>query len=316
MTTTRLATHHHLLLELAHVLSLLGTVLLLLLPGVSGPGAGFFWLEISYADAAVAAGTWEVGARGSCEVGQRCSVGQASPAHVSVVRSALAWHLAAAALFAASTLATAALIHCPPRMLYTAWITFLLPFLPVLVVIMTLAVDFGIKQTLATRADIDALRALPCFWLTPPALALSLAWAAAAHALRWLGLQVVEDADEVRRRRRRERHEERERRKRAREPTAVERWNPWSAWNRSHLATCLAVCDEHLARVKQEIASGVHEYGRPFLPPPDVKPHGFVLPPGTPNIGGSLSVYKKSSREAMVFVEECIPLCSSASSEW
>ncbi|KAL7422876.1 hypothetical protein Q5752_002173 [Cryptotrichosporon argae] len=92
------------------------------------------------------------------------------------------------------------------------------------------------------------------------------------------------------------------------------------------LAKRLAVREEHLARVKQEIASGVHEYGRPFLPPPDAQPHGLNLPPGTPNIGGSLSVYKMPSREAVwerikadvywtagvwdkdrVFVEECIP---------
>ncbi|KAK4685810.1 uncharacterized protein P7C73_g4328, partial [Tremellales sp. Uapishka_1] len=63
-----------------------------------------------------------------------------------------------------------------------------------------------------------------------------------------------------------------------------------------HLAQRLAVRAEHLKRGELDNQAGIVKYGKPFLPPPDAKPHG--LPEGTPNIGGSFMIYEFPSLEA------------------
>ncbi|ORX40719.1 hypothetical protein BD324DRAFT_611864 [Kockovaella imperatae] len=62
-----LISYHRYPLHLFHSFLLLLTTLLILLEGSSGPGSGYWWIDLKYTDG----GSWLLGGLGACEKGIR-----------------------------------------------------------------------------------------------------------------------------------------------------------------------------------------------------------------------------------------------------
>ena len=101
MSRSKRKPNYRLPLHLVHIAAGLLTTLFLLLEGVSGPGAGYWWIDVKYSNGE----SWHLGGLGACKVGEkwvtrqcradcRCTFGLHAPAHYSQVHGALSWHIA------------------------------------------------------------------------------------------------------------------------------------------------------------------------------------------------------------------------------
>ncbi|WVF73163.1 hypothetical protein IAT40_007982 [Kwoniella sp. CBS 6097] len=181
------------------------TTLFILLPGISGPNVGFYWLRVDYGNTTSApdihslsarggpagtngseesqspgSGVWDLGSFGACQqLGwggmSTCEVGTHNPTHWNQVRDALAFHLAAAGIFFIIACLSSILFHFPESSTTRRWGT-LIPILDVIWPTIVMISDLGVAHSIENKDDVADAERIGVYWLGTASFILSISW--------------------------------------------------------------------------------------------------------------------------------------------
>nr|XP_018260702.1 uncharacterized protein I303_06417 [Kwoniella dejecticola CBS 10117]OBR82860.1 hypothetical protein I303_06417 [Kwoniella dejecticola CBS 10117] len=157
------------------------TILFLLLPGVSGPQTGFYWLRVEYRNRdqnnTSVGGTksdpsgfrdtgdvWDLGGLGVCKVGEECQAVTSPPAYFKPIQQVLQLHLAIAVIFFIISWFSFVLCKFPQATISRRWGAILPLFGPLFTSIVLIA-DRCIAHALEIKEGVQSEQKVGVLWL-------------------------------------------------------------------------------------------------------------------------------------------------------
>ncbi|KAK6909575.1 hypothetical protein I203_103596 [Kwoniella mangroviensis CBS 8507] len=177
-----------------HFLALLNIVFLVL-PGVSGPHVGFFWLRVEYngqsqsqsqsiqtAKGVNVNGTveedgenWYLGGFGVCKLGEKCQPGLSPPDYYTPIQQVLQLHLAITAIFFVNWILSYVLFSFPQSISSKRYSTLIPLFAPFFTCIIFIA-DLCVAHALEIKEGVKEVEKIDVFWLGTVAFVFSILW--------------------------------------------------------------------------------------------------------------------------------------------
>ncbi|WWC64406.1 uncharacterized protein I303_107016 [Kwoniella dejecticola CBS 10117] len=168
------------------------TILFLLLPGVSGPQTGFYWLRVEYRNRdqnnTSVGGTksdpsgfrdtgdvWDLGGLGVCKVGEECQAVTSPPAYFKPIQQVLQLHLAIAVIFFIISWFSFVLCKFPQATISRRWGAILPLFGPLFTSIVLIA-DRCIAHALEIKEGVQSEQKVGVLWLGTTSFVLSVLW--------------------------------------------------------------------------------------------------------------------------------------------
>ncbi|WVR07804.1 hypothetical protein IAU60_004847 [Kwoniella sp. DSM 27419] len=149
------------------------TILFILLPGISGPSTGLFWLRVKYA----AGDSSDLGGLGACQADRACPSWQMAPPHWRGVHDLLVFHIAAAIIFFILACVASALFHFPDSPTTKRWGT-LFPILNLLLPTIVMIADLCVPHGIETKEDVESVERVGVYWLGTAGFVFALTWCA------------------------------------------------------------------------------------------------------------------------------------------
>ncbi|WRT70366.1 uncharacterized protein IL334_007364 [Kwoniella shivajii] len=153
------------------------TMVFLILPGVSGPQTGYFWLRVKYHSQG---GSWDLGGLGVCKVGEKCQEGQNPPPHYTSIKQNLQLHLASTIIFFITSLFSFVLFRFPTADITKRWGT-TIPLFAILFPLIDMIADLCVAHSLEIKTDVENVERIGVFWLGTIGLVLSVLWCITAQ---------------------------------------------------------------------------------------------------------------------------------------
>nr|XP_019010157.1 uncharacterized protein I206_04625 [Kwoniella pini CBS 10737]OCF48938.1 hypothetical protein I206_04625 [Kwoniella pini CBS 10737] len=169
------------------------TILFLLLPGISGPQTGFYWLDVKYKNQnnittfdnpsrgnsfGNAGEIWQLGGLGACKLGERCQSDQEFPAFYKPIQQVLQLHFAI--IFFIISWFSFVIFKFPQANITRRGGT-LLPLLGPFFTSIILMSDLCIAHSLEIKANVEQVKKIGVFWLGTIGFIFSILWCISAE---------------------------------------------------------------------------------------------------------------------------------------